>query len=272
MALTARLYRGRDLVDGELHPLGIGMAAVYTARRPEDDAVNEDACAIIPFDERSGVLVVADGAGGLPSGEKASEIAIDTLRSTLAAANARGDKLRTAILDGIEHANTKVQALGVGAATTIAIAEVQDKKIRPYHVGDSQIMVIGQRGKIKLFTKSHSPVGYGVEAGLIHEQEALLHEERHLVSNLVGMATMHIEIGPMIELTAKDTLLIASDGLFDNLLADEITEICRKGQLLALSHALAESCHRRMATTADGMPSKPDDLTFVAFRRRVTSV
>lgn len=270
-AVEARVYSGLDLTEGELHPLGPGLAAVFTTRSPKAQQSNEDSCAIIPYDEKSGILAVADGAGGLPSGGKASELAISALRSTVRGATRRGEPLRTAILDGIERANKEVLALGIGAATTLAVAEIHGTKMRPYHVGDSQIMVIGRMGKVKLYTKSHSPVGYGVEAGLIGEEDALLHKERHLVSNLVGFATMHIEVGPTVELSPNDTILIASDGLFDNLHTDEIVETCRKGQLLAISRLLAEHCHGRMREAQAGLPSKPDDLTFIAYRRRVTS-
>lgn len=270
-SVEARVYSGLDLAEGELHPLGPGLATIFTARAPTTDHSNEDSCALIPYDEKSGVLAVADGAGGLPGGGKASEIAISALKTAVRAASRRSEPLRTAILDGIERANREVLALGIGAATTLAVAEIQGKKMRPYHVGDSQIMVIGRMGKVKLYTKSHSPVGYAVEAGLLGESDALLHKERHLVSNLVGFTTMHIEIGPTVDLSPHDTVLIASDGLFDNLLTDEIVETCRKGQLLAINRLLAEHCHGRMLDAKEGLPSKPDDLTFIAYRRRVTS-
>ena len=272
MDLTPRVYTGQDLIDGELHPLASGLVAVYTAKAPdaEEGAVNEDSCAIIPYDDVSGVVVVADGAGGLPSGAKASEIAVNALRATLKAASKNGQDLRSAILDGIEQANHEVQALGVGAGTTLAVAEIRGLSVRTYHVGDSQVVVVGQRGKVKLVTMCHSPVGYAVGAGLIEERDAIMHEERHLVSNLVGHTTMHIEIGPVVELSPKDTVLVASDGLFDNLHLEEIAETCRKGQLLTIARLLAETTRERMAVVQDGHPSKPDDLTFTVFRRRVT--
>jgi serine/threonine protein phosphatase PrpC len=116
---------------------------------------------------------------------------------------------------------------------------------------------------------SHSPVGYGVEAGLIDEDAAIHHEERHLVSNLLGFPTMHIEVGPPVTLAAKDTVVIASDGLYDNLTMEEIAEVCRKGQLLSVCEALKSTCHERMTAPRDGEPSKPDDLTLIGFRRRV---
>lgn len=271
VASEDRVYSGQDLAEGELHPLGLGLAAVFTTRSPEAETTNEDSCAIIPYDDKSGILAVADGAGGLPGGGKASELAIATLRAAVRAAARKNEPLRTAILDGIEKANLAVQALGIGAATTLAVAEIHGSKIKPYHVGDSQIMVVGRMGKVKLITMSHSPVGYAMEAGLLREKDAMLHEERHLVSNLVGFPSMHIEVGPTVDLMPNDTVVIASDGLFDNLLLQEIVDTCRKGPLLAISRHLAEQSHDRMRTEQPGKPSKPDDLTFIAYRRRATT-
>ena len=80
------------------------------------------------------------------------------------------------------------------------------------------------RGRVKLQTISHSPVGYAVESGMLDDQEAMHHEERHVVSNIIGTPEMRIEIGPPIDLATYDTLLVATDGLADNLHIEEIIE------------------------------------------------
>ena len=271
MELSDLLYAGRELVEGELHTLGVGLAAVFTARCPDSEDLNEDCCAVIPYDEDSGILVIADGAGGLPNGDKASEITIHALHEAMRTARENGTDLRSAVLDGIEKAHAEVMALGVGAGTTLAVAQLQGQTLRTYHVGDSQIMVVGQKGKIKLATMSHSPVGYAIEAGLLEEKDALMHEERHLVSNLIGQASMHIEMGTPIEISARDTVVLASDGLFDNLSMDEIAELCRAGPLLGMTSSLAEAAKSRMTDPQEFQPSKPDDLTFICYRRRVSA-
>ena len=267
MELSSCLFTGTDLEQCQLHPLGLGLAAVFTARAPDSKDINEDSCAVIGYGDGRGILVVADGAGGLPGGDQASSITVNALRASLSEGLENQLELRFAILNGIERANEAVQKLGIGAATTLAIAEIQDNKLRTYHVGDSQIMVIGPRGKVKLKTMSHSPVGYAMEAGYIDEQQAMMHEELHLVSNLIGFNSMHIEIGIPLELAPRDTVIVASDGLFDNLRNAEIAENCCSGDLLASSQNLILACRQRMTHFKEGEPSKPDDLTFIAFRR-----
>ncbi len=263
----AEVYLDRDMTEAEVHPLAAGLAAVYSARAPGKETPNEDAAALIAFDPQSAVLSVADGMGGAPAGEQAAGRAVQTLVSLLKDVVRDDLVLRSAIMDGIESANEAVQALGVGAATTLAVVEIQHDTVRPYHVGDSMILVVGQRGKIKLQTVSHSPVGFGVEAGLIDEAEAIHHEDRHLVSNVLGKSDMRIEVGSTLKLAARDTLLLASDGLFDNLHTEEIVTRLRKGPIKTAAQRLADDGRQRMTQPTEGQPSKPDDLTFVAFRR-----
>ncbi len=242
-----------------------GRAVVHSSRAPGKSPPNEDAAAIIPVEARSAVLAVADGLGGSRGGDQAAALAVHCLADTVARLKADAP-LRPAILDAFELANEAVLGLGVGAGTTLSVVEVVGRAVRPYHVGDSSILVVGQRGRMKLQTVPHSPVGFGVEAGLIDPQDALHHEERHVVSNVLGSPDMRIEVGSELLLAARDTLLLASDGLLDNLHTQEIVERVRKGPLARGARRLVEDASRRMREPAKGEPSKPDDLTFVLFR------
>jgi serine/threonine protein phosphatase PrpC len=214
------------------------------------------------------VLAVADGLGGAPAGRQASETAVRSLVETVGRASREGqENARVGILDGFEAAHEAVLGLGVGAATTLTVAEVTGPTVRVYHVGDSLALVTGQRGRTRLQTLSHSPVGYGVESGLLDERDAMHHDERHLVSNAIGSPHLRIDVGLPVVLAPRDTLVLASDGLSDNLHTDEIVELVRKGPLARAARGLAERVRERMEGRREGEPSKPDDLTFLIFRR-----
>ena len=249
-------------------PVAGGEAILFSARSPDKQTVNEDAAAVIPINPTTGVLVVADGLGGERAGQEASSLAVNTIarivRQTVDPTDV--STLRTAILDAIETANAAIQQLGIGAATTLAVVEITDGEVRPYHVGDSMILVTGGLGKIKLLTVSHAPVAMAVESGLMDEHEAMHHEERHIVSNVVGSAGMRIEIGAKIKLAPRDTLVLASDGLADNLHTGEIITRIRKGPLTKGVTQLVDEAGTRMSHPTDGVPHKPDDLTVIAFR------
>ena len=239
----------------------------YTCRSPDKLTENEDTVAVIPYGPAAAVLVVADGAGGLPAGKRASLTAVQTLASALASSLAETVLLRTAILNGIEAANEAVIALGNGSATTMTVITVEGLLVRSYQVGDSEAMLVGQKGKIKLQTAVHSPTGFAVEAGFLDQRAALHHEERHLVSNFLGSVEMRIDVGAAAELRPRDTIMVASDGLTDNLHLDEIVDLVRKGPMPSVMDAAIAKAARRMAERRPGKPSKPDDLSLILFRK-----
>lgn len=243
-----------------------GQLVLFTARSPDKETSNEDAAGAFAVDNNNGLLVVADGLGGLPMGKDASGTAIRALDRALHRCGDNGTSMRDCVLNGIEAANKEIMEQGAGSATTLAAVEVSDHTIRPYHIGDSMILVCGQRGKMKFQTISHSPVGYAVESGMLDEHEAMHHEERHIVSNFIGGSEMRIEIGPALELAPRDTLLIASDGLSDNIHVNEIIELVRKGPLVYAVKQLVRICHERMKYPDATQPSKPDDLTILLYR------
>lgn len=261
VAAVERLLRAAD-----------GAAAAWTAPRPGKPR-SEDAVLVLPLDQHQLVLAVADGMGGIPGGGAAAARAVAALAAAVEAGHASGLSLQAAILDGIGQANGAVLALGNGAATTLAVAEISGDKVRAYNVGDSEVMVFGQRGRLKLRTLSHSPVGFALQAGLVNHEEALHHEDRHLVSNFLGSRDMRIEVGSAARLGTHDTVLVCSDGLVDNLRLAEISGIIRCGPLDERLHTLAARALERMqgreaSEPGTAHPSKPDDLSLLAFRRR----
>lgn len=266
MPPSATLVRNADTAEPVVVELETGTVVAFSMRSPDRDtgAPNEDAGAIIPT-VRGVVIAVADGLGGIPGGQLASCLAVEVLSKEVSAHADTEQGVRDSVMTGLERANLAVQ--GGAGQTTMIVAEIADRSVRTYNVGDSAALIVGQRGKLKLRTVAHSPVGYGVAAGLIAEEDALHHEHLHYVSNTLGGAdAMRIEVSSEHELAARDTLILGTDGLFDNLHVEEIVAIVRKGSLSKVARALADRCTERMRTAAEGMPSKPDDLTFVLFR------
>jgi len=244
-----------------------GVAVAYTCRDPFKESENEDTVAVIPYGPGAAVLVVADGAGGLPAGKRASLTAVTTLAASLQTAMDKTMLLRTAILNGIEAANEAVLGLANGSATTMTVVTIEGLVARSYQIGDSEALVVGQRGLIKLQTTAHSPTGFAVEAGFLDERDALHHEDRHLVSNFLGTSDMRIDVGAGVELRPRDTVLVASDGLTDNVHLDETVGFVRKGQLTESARSVVNLASQRMTAEKGGKPCKPDDLSLILFRK-----
>jgi serine/threonine protein phosphatase PrpC len=263
--VASRVFAGEEALEGSTALAG-GHVALLSRRSPDGGGPNEDALALFAAGERSGVLAVADGLGGAPAGQLAAAVALEHLVTAVAAAIDDDKGLRAGILDGFERANAAVLGIGVGAGTTLTVVEIADGRVRPYHAGDSFVLITGQRGRVKLQTIPHSPVGYGVEAGLIDESAAMHHEERHIVSNAIGSPGMRIEVGSPLRLAPRDTLVMGSDGLSDNLRTEEIVACVRRGPLVTGANRLAQLAGERMRAPEADQPSKPDDLTFLVFR------
>jgi serine/threonine protein phosphatase PrpC len=271
---VSNLIEGLLLLDGAFEPdsqaadVGGGSVIAFTERAPYKETENEDTLAIIPWGPESVVMVVADGAGGLPAGKRASLTAVSSLVEALSVAMSETVVLRTAILDGIEAANEAVMRLSNGSATTMTVVTIEGRIARSYQIGDSEALVVGQRGRIKLQTTAHSPTGFAVEAGFLDEREALHHAERHLVSNFLGTSDMKIDIGAPVELRPRDTVLLASDGLMDNVHLHETIEHIRKGPADVAVNAVVDLARGRMQANNSNEPSKPDDLSLILYRKR----
>ena len=244
-----------------------GEVCVRSLRSPDKQTENEDSAAIIQLDDDSLVLAVADGVGGSVAGREASNAAVRSLSRVLTKPPGDAPQVRPTILEAVEEANKAVLGLARGAATTLVLAQLEATRLRSYHVGDSELLTVGQRGRIKQRVVPHSPTGFAVEAGLLDEHEAVQHEQRHVLFNVIGSSDMRVEVGPPLQLAVRDTVLLASDGLFDNLYIGEIVDTIRSGPLAAAADRLVERVQLRMqgADAAD-QPCKPDDLTIVLFR------
>jgi serine/threonine protein phosphatase PrpC len=267
LQVAMTILEGRTVAERVSTTIAGGMLVAYTARAPDKTSDNEDTVAAIPYGPDAAVLVIADGAGGLPGGRRASETAVTVLRSSLMQAVDEVLLLRTAILNGIDAANQAVLDIANGSATTLTVVTIEGRIARTYQIGDSEAMIVGQRGLVKAQTTAHSPTGFAVEAGFLDQRDALHHADRHLVSNFLGTNDMHIDVGAALELRQRDTVLLASDGLTDNIHFDEIVDLMRKGPLDEAMDAIVRRAVRRMTVESKTMPSKPDDLSLILFRK-----
>ena len=111
-------------------------------------------------------------------------------------------------------------------------------------------------------------MGYAVQAGVLQEHDAIDHEERHLVSNYLGFDGMHVEVGSVRKVSRLDGLLVASDGVLDNVLMDELTALLRTGSAATAAAKIGALAWQRMAAAQDGKPHKPDDMTLIVFTQR----
>jgi serine/threonine protein phosphatase PrpC len=260
-----------------------GEAVLFSSKAYDKTTGTEVAALFCELPGAVTVLAVADGVGGLPAGAEAAATAIGAVRRAVERTVERSDRvadrsvdreadreagstLRSAIFDAFEDANARLLEQGVGAATTLVVVEVRGDVARAYHAGDSGALLVGQRGRVRFETIPHSPVGYGVAAGMLEPSETHHHDERHLLSNCVGSREMRVEIGAPVTMAARDTLLLATDGVLENIERRDLIDQIRIGSLLQAATDLQARLRLTMAGVDPKLPAHPDDATALLFR------
>ena len=191
---------------------------------------NEDSALI------NGVLIaVADGMGGHAGGEVASKVAITTLAQILPLLNndemdseSLEDFLLTALVDVDDEIRITAEANNrlSGMGTTLTSVALYRGKAYVLHAGDSRAYRL--RGKeFTQLTKDHSVVQELIDAGTISEEEATVHPQRSVLTNvLMG----HGNITPLLleyDVKDGDKFLLCSDGLNAVLKNSEIESILK---------------------------------------------
>ncbi len=254
--------RGANMASPQRVTLPSGEAVVFSRPHPygDDSDANEDALGLFQPEPDRLWLAIADGVGGLPRGQEAASRVIEMLGEPRSKQNVESMESR------IAASNQVLLEQLPGGATTISVVEILGDSLISYHAGDSAALVVGQRGRIKLKTQCHSPVGISEASGRLDEKQALFHPRRHLLNNMMGDPALWLEKQAALDLAALDTVLVASDGLWDNLFIAEAIEAIRAGPLISAAQLLVDTVISRMNAPVTGMPSKPDDVSFILYR------
>ena len=204
--LAARTDKGRKRMKNEdraiAHALGTGGKTVY-------------------------LLAVADGVGGLPSGDTASLLAVSALSDSETRFDGDPQRCLKASFERA-HANIALRAdtdpQSEGMATTLVAALLADRSLWIANVGDSRAYLI-RRGEIIQITQDHSLVADRVRAGLISEDQAASSPHRSVITRSLGSdGTPDVDIFGCGELESGDSVLLCSDGLYTMVPPTEIAD------------------------------------------------
>ncbi len=179
---------------------------------------NEDAFIIKPD---LGFLALADGMGGVASGEVASQIFAETV-SEVFSKNKRQSEQETLELVQktfrlaneriLNQADKNLQHHGMGCTAELIAFYYQNFVLG--HVGDSRTYFLRQ-GHLKQITHDHSLVQGHIDRGLITRFEAKGHSKRNIILRAVGVNdTLSVDLVRGTVLPG-DFFLLCSDGLTD---------------------------------------------------------
>jgi serine/threonine protein phosphatase PrpC len=237
----------------ELPPYRI---AFFIAKNAQPEKDNEDSLFIYA---KNNMLIfgVSDGAGGHPKGKEASELSVMKMIELIK----KNKTLNFPIF--FEEVNQSVRDLKVGAHCTFSVSFIEDSFFRACSVGDSEIIFWNSSGK-KLYNNiPQSEVGYLIQSGTIEQEDSLDSPNRHYVTNLIGDDAIRIESTSKLEIKKGNTILIGSDGLFDNISHDQLTEIATQGPFEKSFETLEQLCIERDPKTW----RKDDDISFILVRK-----
>lgn len=246
---------------------------VATTLRDPEKALCQDAAVVLDVCPGTLVTSVIDGMGGMANGREAARLAASAFES-IAPHSTSDAAIRSDIAAAFTRAHADVVQHCPGGGATAVAALVSKDWVQVLHAGDAEAIVISRSGRVRFRTVAHSPVGYARYAGVLDEEEALHHAERHLVSNGLGVEGMSVHVSPRIPFANGDTLLVATDGVTDNARESEIATTLRSGSLAVSTEQLVRLCRDRMNRSLLVPPStrdaigKPDDLSLVTVRRR----
>lgn len=212
------------------------------------------------------LVAVADGMGGPPAGEVASEIVVRALVGLAGevagaggeAAGAGGDP-GTALWNAVAYANRQIREAGRadpasgGMGSTVTAVLLVGTDLTILHVGDSRGYLL-RDGELRQITRDDTLVQELVDRGVLTAAQARHHPQRSLITNAVQGA----ELAPVITVLAGrigDRLLLCSDGLSDVVDDDAIG---------AMLHGCAEpeQCAEQLVKLAL-RAGAPDNVTVV---------
>lgn len=215
------------------------------------------------------LLLVADGVGGGPAGDRASRIAVQGivqyLLNTMHWLFRLNDGREDAFLDDLKNAlafsqdklRQHVQVLPADQemGTTITLAYIVWPQVYLIHVGDSRAYVFRDQEVIHL-THDQTYAQALVDAGLMQEADVRKSPLRHVLSGLVGCNPKNLtpEVS-QFKLTLHDKLLLCTDGLTVDLTDAQIAAI------LADDISAEEACQRLVNAANDA--GGRDNITVV---------
>lgn len=238
--------------------------------------VCEDAVLVLKTSERT-VLLSVDGIGGVKGGDIASAAVARSVREYVSAHSSLEQGLTHAahaILDDVqrhEHVDPRMGAVATGV-------EIQGSRIRFVNAGDSKSIQI-RNGKLLFATHDHSVVQENIDRGALTPKEAMNDPQRNLITrmitsmgvtdshgNVVGPDTME---GPILP---GDRVVLASDGLWDNLMPEEVARIVSnapspRGAIHALQDAL-ETIKKKHAYRGRDQYPKIDDVNVLVYEHQ----
>jgi len=176
--------------------------------------------------EKHGLYVVADGMGGESHGALASLVAVQAIRSANLSGGHKGMVAylveRNAIICNMIMMND-----GARIGSTFVSLNIIGDCAELTNLGDSRAYML-RDGKFTRLSHDHTPTQQMMDHGILTEDEARAHPDRHRLVQHLGVFPDEMRIEPYttsVVCEAGDIFLLCSDGLADMLTDAEIKKV-----------------------------------------------
>ncbi len=217
----------------DVMPHAAGLTNVGLVR-----AANEDS--ILLRDDAS-LWSVADGMGGHRGGKWASEQVRDALGRVELSEDfdLNVQRIEEAVLSANAAIVKAGEKAGAHMGTTVVILHVVRSKFVIFWAGDSRVYLCRQ-GQIYRLTTDHTQVQEMVDCGLITQDEARRHPEKHVLSRAVGVIP-DLELDLIADnIEPHDMFVLCSDGVTTVVSDSEIGERMTRASPEAVAKELLE--------------------------------
>ncbi|MEM9058186.1 MAG: protein phosphatase 2C domain-containing protein [Pseudomonadota bacterium] len=209
--------------------------------------INEDAYLDLPH---KGLWVVADGMGGHDAGDVASSMIVESLGEVGEYArpsdflNDVEDRLFAVNRRLFDIASQSEERITIGS-TVVAMLAFGNYSLSVW-AGDSRTYRL-RDGRLRQITRDHSQVEEMVEQGEIARENAEDHPLANVITRAVGGSeSLYLDL-KLQELKDGDRYLLCSDGLYKDVMPDEISACLATGSCADACTALIDLVLEREA-------------------------
>lgn len=211
---------------------------------------NDDAVSVSKNKQGAVIGIVCDGVGSHSNASYSSNYIVSTLEKEwqdLTFANF--NNMKNWLYDRIENLNTELYNKSKDnqkkMGTTIVTVAIFDNQVVVYNIGDSSAYGLTKDNVMNVVTVEDSFVGALISAGVITEEEAKSHPEKHVLTQALATRD-NIDLHTFIDdVSNYDYFLLCSDGLTNMIEKEEIQNIVRNSELSIAVNKLIDKCVER---------------------------
>ncbi len=219
--------------------------------------INEDSLLVV---KDFPLFAVADGMGGHQAGDIASKMIIDnltkltpknTLKQSLSIVKKSLLKTNQEI---ISYSNRELPGLTMGS--TVVVMLCNNSQAACLWAGDSRLYQF-RNNSLSQLTEDHSYVTDLVKEGLLLPEEAINHRFSNMITRAIGVVPT-VDLGLIsLNINVGDTYLLCSDGLYNEINDNEISQTLFNSDVYRSSVQLLNLCLSRKAR---------DNISFIIAR------